>query len=78
MTELVNNGKETVSLKEIEGFLGVAQPTAAGIVKRMEKNLVSSYQAADDRRVKMIRITEEGRQKAAYGCNRRKAFVAAL
>lgn len=48
-------------LKELEQTLHVAQSTAAGIVARLEqKNFVEGYTSAEDRRVKMVRITAEG------------------
>ena len=41
----------------------VAQSTAAGIVARLEqKNLVEGFGSADDRRIKMVRITPLGEQ----------------
>lgn len=50
-----------VSLKEMERALGVAQSTTAGIVSRLEqKGLVEGYGDPSDKRVKMLRITEEG------------------
>ena len=49
-------------LKELEKELRVAQSTAAGIITRMEeKGLVQGYGHAEDKRIKMIRITEAGR-----------------
>ena len=49
------------SLKEIEHHLSVAQSTAAGIVKRLEtKKFVSSYISQDDKRRKMIVLTDKG------------------
>lgn len=49
------------SLKEIEHHLSVAQSTAAGIVKRLEtKKFVSSYVSQDDKRKKMVVLTDKG------------------
>lgn len=49
------------SLKELEQILHVAQSTAAGIVIRLEqKGFVASFGDAGDRRVKLVRITQEG------------------
>lgn len=49
------------SLKELEQILHVAQSTAAGIVVRLEqKGLVEGFGAAEDRRVKLVRITPAG------------------
>ncbi|MDO4355542.1 MAG: MarR family transcriptional regulator [Clostridia bacterium] len=50
------------SLKELEARFHVAQPTIVGIVLRLEKKgLVEKVEDASDRRVKRIRLTEEGR-----------------
>jgi len=50
-----------LSLKELEGLLHVAQPTAAGIVVRLEhKGFVESFTDASDRRVKKVSITPSG------------------
>lgn len=49
------------SLKELEKLLHVAQSTAAGIVARLEqKGFVQGFEATDDRRVKLVRITPDG------------------
>lgn len=48
-------------LKELEKALHVAQSTAAGIVSRLEqKDLVESFGDAEDRRVKVVRLSEAG------------------
>lgn len=48
-------------LKELEKALHVAQSTAAGIVSRLEqKGLVESFGDAEDRRVKVVRLSEAG------------------
>lgn len=53
-------------LKGLEHELGVAQSTAAGIVRRLEqKGFVESLGQADDRRVKVVRITEQGKSYCA-------------
>lgn len=49
------------SLKELEQILHVAQSTAAGIIVRLErKGLVEGFGDAEDRRVKLVRITPAG------------------
>ncbi len=49
------------SLKELEKLLHVAQSTAAGIIARLEqKGFVQGFEATDDRRVKLVRITPDG------------------
>lgn len=55
--------KGCLTLKELERRFGVAQSTAAGIIKRMEiKKLVESVDDSDDRRIKSVRITNSGRE----------------
>ena len=49
------------SLKELEQILHVAQSTAAGVIARLEqKGLVEGFGDAEDRRVKLVRITPAG------------------
>ncbi len=56
-------GKEGVQLKELEHFFHVAQSTAAGIAVRLEKKgLVYSSSEPDDRRVKVLYITDKGKK----------------
>ncbi len=51
------------TLKELEGFFGVAQSTMAGIASRLEKSkYIESYTDPHDRRIKRLRITEDGRR----------------
>ena len=60
---LILNGRaeKEASLKELERELHVAQSTAAGIVSRLEKKgFVISFSDAVDKRVKIVRITEQG------------------
>lgn len=50
-----------LSLKELERLLHVAQSTTAGIVSRLEqKGFVKTFGDAQDRRVKIVRITDSG------------------
>ncbi len=49
-------------LKELEKQLQVAQPTAAGIITRLEqKGFVEGSGSGTDKRIKIVRITESGR-----------------
>ena len=60
---LILNGasEKQMALKELEHRLRVAQSTAAGIVTRLEqKGLVEGGGSLDDRRIKMVRITQRG------------------
>ncbi len=49
------------SLKELEQILRVAQSTAAGIIARLEqKGFAEGFGDAEDRRVKLVRLTPAG------------------
>ena len=61
LIELSSAPKRELTLKELEKRLHVAQPTAAGIVSRLEdKGLVEGLAGREDKRVKIVRITESG------------------
>lgn len=52
-----------MTLKELERTLRVAQSTAAGIVSRLEqKGFIEAFGDAEDKRIKIIRMTETGEQ----------------
>jgi MarR family transcriptional repressor of mepA len=52
-------------LKDLEKILGVSQATLSGIVSRLEaKGLIKSLQDPGDRRVKLVELTESGRELA--------------
>ena len=54
---------KTARLKELEKHFNVAQPTMAGIVVRLEsKGLVRSSLLPEDRRVKVVTLTDSGSQ----------------
>ena len=60
-----------MTLKEIERAHHVSQPTAHGIVRRLaEKKLVDTFDDADNRRIKHVRLTEEGRKQSAISKER--------
>ena len=51
----------TLSLKTLEERFGAAQSTVAGLVSRLEKKgLIQALSDPADRRVKLVRLTEEG------------------
>ncbi len=53
---------QTASLKEMEKFYNVAQPTVAGIIKRLEKKgLITLSPDPNDRRAKNATLTDKGR-----------------
>lgn len=59
---LRDSENECRSLKEIEQIMHVAQSTAAGIVARLEKKgFVEGYSDPNDGRIKMVRLTDSGR-----------------
>ncbi len=61
LMELDAAPERQLSLKQLEGVLHVAPPTAAGIVRRLEqKGYVACAADANDRRAKQVRITAEG------------------
>ena len=58
---LYHRDGHSASLKELESEFHVSQPTIAGLAVRMEaKQLVESHADPRDRRIKHIRLTEEG------------------
>ncbi|MGN1369826.1 MAG: MarR family winged helix-turn-helix transcriptional regulator [Aristaeellaceae bacterium] len=51
----------TLSLKALEERFGAAQSTVAGLVSRLEKKgLIEALSDPADRRIKLVRLTEEG------------------
>lgn len=61
LMELETVHDHQLSLKELESLLHVAQPTAAGIVIRLEqKGFVKCFMDESDRRVKKVIITNSG------------------
>ena len=53
-----------MTLKELERIIRVAQSTAAGIVSRLEqKGFVECFGSAEDRRIKVVRLSESGAQR---------------
>ena len=59
--QLANSPDGTMFLKELEKQLQVAQSTAAGIITRLEqKGFVEGFSHAEDKRLKMVRITDDG------------------
>ena len=60
---LVDAEEGQQSMKELEQILRVAQSTTAGIVSRLEqKGLVEALGDLSDRRVKLVRLTQAGRE----------------
>ncbi len=56
-----DNGEMT--LKAMEKFFSLSQPTVAGLIMRMdEKGIVDSFTDKSDRRVKIVRLTQKGEE----------------
>ena len=69
---VILDGKQdkTASMKDIEKELSVAQPTTAGIIRRIEeKGLIIYLSDPENKRAKWIQLTEAGKEKCriAYG-----------
>ena len=48
------------TIKDIQRFLNVSQPTATGLVRRLEKKgFVRVFEDPQDRRVRIVRLTNE-------------------
>lgn len=63
LISLYQSVNKQCTLKELEQLLHLAQSTTAGIVARLEqKSFVEYVTNADDRRVKLVRITSSGEQ----------------
>ncbi|MBR1707451.1 MAG: MarR family transcriptional regulator [Clostridia bacterium] len=61
---LSEKGDGSLSMKELEKELHVAQPTVVGIVSRLEqKGYVCSFGDPNDKRIKIVQITENGRKQ---------------
>lgn len=68
LIELDQSDKKTLSLKDLEHTFGVAQPTMLGIVKRLtQKNLTETLGSPEDKRIKLVRLTEQGQLKCSAG-----------
>ena len=53
--------RQQLSMKELERRFGVAQSTVAGIISRLEqKGLVEALSDSEDKRVKLVHITQTG------------------
>lgn len=61
LIHLVHAEDCTLSMKALEERFGAAQSTVAGLVSRLErKGLVEAVSNPSDRRIKLVRLTEEG------------------
>lgn len=79
LMELRFSPEKQMALKELERRLHVAQSTAAGIVARLEqKGLVEGFGDANDRRIKLLRITPAGEEYCRIADRHMAAFEEAL
>ena len=63
LVNLVRREDHTAELKELEREFRVSQPTVAGIAQRLEaKGYVESLAHPTDRRIKLIRLTPQGKE----------------
>lgn len=61
LMELRRRPEQTATLKEMESCLNSAQSTVAGLAARLEKKgLIASFSDPQDKRVKLVRLTEDG------------------
>lgn len=61
LMELRRRPDKTAALKELEDRFSAAQSTVAGVAVRLEKKgLIESFSSPEDRRVKLVRLTEAG------------------
>ena len=68
LIHLAHAPESTLSLKALEEHFGAAQSTVAGLVSRLEKKgLVEALSDPADKRVKLVRLTEEGVRLHAKG-----------
>ena len=74
---IYSNQDKNVPMKDLETAFGVAQPTVAGIVRRLEdKQLVETERSIEDRRIKFIHLTEKGLSLMNDNLNKYKEFQA--
>ena len=79
LIELYFSPGKQMALKELERRLHVAQSTAAGIVARLEqKGFVEGFGDANDRRIKMLRITPAGEECCQLADQHMAAFEETL
>ena len=61
LIHLAHAENNTLPLKALEEHFGAAQSTVAGLVSRLEKKgLIEPVSSPADRRIKLVRLTEEG------------------
>lgn len=57
---------KTCCLKDMEKILNVAQSTCVGIINRLvQKGLIDCFTSANDKRIKIIRLTETGEKRCS-------------
>lgn len=68
LLELYHAPERRLSMKELEKRLHVAQSTTAGIISRLEqKGLAEGFGDSEDKRIKLVRITQSGIENVLDG-----------
>lgn len=68
LSVLSSSGEDGMPLKKLEERLHIAQPTAAGIIRRMvQSGLLEYYADPSDGRAKNVRMTERGKELSRWG-----------
>ncbi len=71
---LYEREEKTAAFKELEKDFGVAQPTMAGILRRLEqKGLIVVLEDAEDKRIRRAQLTQAGEEKCREGYRHRRA-----
>ena len=64
-----------LSFKELEQLLQVSQPAVVGIVVRLEKKgMLQSFQDPSDKRVKRVKLTQQGEERCIEARGNMKAL----
>lgn len=65
---LYEREEKAATFKELEKDFGVAQPTMAGILSRLEqKRLIAVLEDAEDKRIRRAQLTQAGAEKCREG-----------
>ena len=64
MFQLIQTPEGFLSMKQAEQIMKLSQPVTAGLVKRLEeKGYLESFGSEKDKRIKLIRATELGKER---------------
>lgn len=60
---LIISNHEEIYQKDVDYFLGITHATSHGLIKRMEeKGFISTHRGTNDKRAKIIILTDKGRE----------------